>query len=288
MEKRTLRIVYPQWQGGANPDYAFGAELLSQIAPPSARDETVTVRVSRNFQAELTQDDGIAGADMLLAQTAQIERGLREAMPERVIVFGGDCSVSQAPFDYLKSRYGAHLGILWLDAHPDVATLGDSAHLHEMVLGNLLGFGSGHALTRVAHTFSPEDVLLAGLPAEDLREIDRGVKQWGLTIASPEQLQTDSRIALDWTAARGITHLAVHWDLDVLAPADYRSILPAKPHFDARDFPAAVGRMTLGTVGRLLRDVSEAAEIVGLSIAEHMPWDALNLRRTLADIPIFQ
>lgn len=28
----TMRLLIPQWQGGANPDYAFGAELLNFIA----------------------------------------------------------------------------------------------------------------------------------------------------------------------------------------------------------------------------------------------------------------
>ena len=46
--------------------------------------------------------------------------------------------------------------------------------------------------------------------------------------------------------------------------------------------------MKLSEVGRVLNDVSQKAEIVGLTIAEHMPWDALNLRKTLSNIPIFK
>ena len=52
--------------------------------------------------------------------------------------------------------------------------------------------------------------------------------------------------------------------------------------------PFAVGQMKLYEVARVLNDVSQKAEIVGLSIAEHMPWDAINLRKTLSEISIFK
>lgn len=45
--------------------------------------------------------------------------------------------------------------------------------------------------------------------------------------------------------------------------------------------------MTLKGISRLLQDVSEEAEIVGLSITEHLPWDAINLRAALSSISIF-
>lgn len=80
----------------------------------------------------------------------------------------------------------------------------------------------------------------------------------------------------------------MHWDLDVLSPNDFRAILTGMPYIDLDSFPAAVGRMTLDEIERILNDVSEKAEIVGFSIAEHMPWDAMNLRKTLLNISIFK
>lgn len=74
----------------------------------------------------------------------------------------------------------------------------------------------------------------------------------------------------------------------MLSPADFRSIYPAEPYSDPEKFPAAVGRMTLQEVGRVLKDVSTIAEIVGLSITEHLPWDAFNLRKMLSEISIFK
>ena len=39
MQKKTLRIKYPQWHGGVNPNYVLGSNLLSIIAPPNPKDE---------------------------------------------------------------------------------------------------------------------------------------------------------------------------------------------------------------------------------------------------------
>ena len=46
--------------------------------------------------------------------------------------------------------------------------------------------------------------------------------------------------------------------------------------------------MKLKEIVRLLTDVSEKAEIVGMSITEHLPWDAFRLRDALSQIHIFE
>lgn len=283
----VLRLVIPEWRGGVNPDYVLGSELLSCIAPPDGESETVRIQVDTDFRKALGQMDGIDGGGFLLRQMQETARVLEEKQPDQVIVFGGDCSVTQAPFAYLRRKYGEELGILWLDAHPDVAGPRDSSHLHEMVLANLLGQNPGSALTRVEPPVAPARAALAGLIEERLRHMDRACKELGLPIFAPEMLRETSRPLLDWLRAAGVKRLAVHWDLDVLSPEDFRSIYPAEPYTDPADFPAAVGRMTLDTVGRVLRDVGGEAEIVGLSITEHLPWDGLRLRRMLAGLPIF-
>ena len=83
--------------------------------------------------------DGIDCGEAILEEMKKTWGVLNEKKPDRVIVFGGDCSVSQVPFDYLSGKYGDKLGILWLDAHPDISGTKDSSHFHEMVLADLLG-----------------------------------------------------------------------------------------------------------------------------------------------------
>ena len=287
-EKKTIRLCCPQWQGGVNPDYVFGAELLSVIAPPSTKDETIVVPVARNFSDPLQTVEGIDWGGALLSQMNSVRQTLEEQQPDHLIVFGGDCSVTQVPFDYLSGKYGADIGILWLDAHPDISSPETSSHLHEMPLSDLLGLNPNSEITRVKNPFSAEKVFMAGLIEERLRPMDQACKDLCLRIASPEELAETSQPVLDWIKQTGIRCLAVHWDLDVLSPVDFRSIYPAEPYTNADEFPAAVGRMKLNEIGRLLTDVSSMTEIVGLSITEHLPWDAFRMRKMLAGVSIFR
>ena len=45
---KTLRLVFPQWQGGNNPNYLFGSELLRHIVPQSNKAETIQITVDEN------------------------------------------------------------------------------------------------------------------------------------------------------------------------------------------------------------------------------------------------
>lgn len=285
MMKKTLRMLLPQWQGGVNPDYVFGAEMLSFIAPPSKTDETVRVVVNKDFAKPLAKENGVDGEAVLHSQLEETARILELKHPDRVIVFGGDCSISQAPFDYLSGKYGDKLGVLWLDAHPDISTPSGSSHLHEMVLGNIIGQGAPRFADAMRHPVAAPRVMYGGLIKEELRPMEQAAQK--LRIAGPQELAENSEPVLAWIRDTGITHLAVHFDLDVLSPTDFRSILPAKPYLTKEQFGAALGELTLNQIVRLLRDANEQAELVGLCIAEHMPWDAMNLRRALFQIPIF-
>lgn len=285
--KKTIRLIIPQWQGGENPDYAFGAEVLAFIAPPSKTDETIRVAIDEDFARPLQVENGIAGERVLLKQLDETTSILAIKNPDRVIAFGGDCSISQAPFDYLSGKYGEHLGVLWFDAHPDIASPQDSTHNHEMVLGNIIGRGAPQFAVQMKHPIDACHVMYAGLIKHALRPKDRAVHALGMNITSPCDLTADSGPIIRWIQENEITSLAVHFDLDVLSPADFRSIFPAKPYQRIEDFGAAVGELTLPQFVRILQDASGHAEIVGFCIAEHMPWDAMNLRAALSRIPIF-
>ena len=75
---------------------------------------------------------------------------------------------------------------------------------------------------------------------------------------------------------RDIAHLAVHFDLDVLDPAHFSPLLFNKPGVPADAFDGMVqGSMRLVQVTRLLKDAATAADMVGLAVAQHLPWDML-------------
>lgn len=285
MKKATLELLLPQWQGGNNPDYRLGNELLATIVPDSHNIEKVKIPVAT--EALPNQSAGIDGEHILLQQFQATTDTLQIKHPQRIITLGGDCSISEAPFDYLNGIYN-NLGVIWLDVHPDVANVQNSHHVHEMVLANLLNVGAPSFNTQVQHHLNPNNVMLAGLKYDSLREMDQAVNTLSLSYATPADLQQGNQPILNWLNKNHIQHVAVHWDLDVLNPTDFRSIYPAEPHTDVTKFPAAVGDMTLKQVFSLLTAVGQTSDLVGLSIAEHMPWDAINLRNGLATLPIFQ
>lgn len=68
----TLRLLMPQWQGGNNPAYAFGARLLAWLAPGA---DTTTV------QAEVP---------------VEVENG-RELLPENGVVAQSSCGSCVQP-----------------------------------------------------------------------------------------------------------------------------------------------------------------------------------------------
>jgi len=90
-----------------------------------------------------------------------------------------------------------------------------------------------------------------------------------------------------WLKATGASKLLVHFDLDVLNPVKFREQLFNNP----AGLP--INSKTLRPVQWILKQSSifsnksaDVVEIVGLTIAEHLPWDADNLRKALARLPI--
>lgn len=87
-----------------------------------------------------------------------------------------------------------------------------------------------------------------------------------------------------WIKETGFKHLAIHLDLDVLDPNMFRSLLFAKPGEPYVFSPA--GTMQIPHLLHLIKELSEETDVVGLGITEHMPWDAINLKNLLGEIPI--
>jgi arginase len=281
----TLRLLMPQWQGGNNPPYHFGAQLLAWLAPP-ANGPVETVEVAPPGDAPLPIEEGIVGRSALLAQLRSARECIERHQPDRIVVLGGDCLVDLAPFAYLNERYDGELAVLWIDAHPDIMTPRDFQHAHAMVLGNLLGEGDADFVHAVSRPLDPKRVMYAGLK-ETLGVEDAFIKRLDLRHAGPVDLATDSHAVLNWLEETGARKVAIHFDLDVLDPAQFRSLLFANPQTPAGAFDGiAQGSMSIEQVVRLINDVAKVADVVGLGITEHLPWDALAMKEMLKRLPL--
>jgi arginase len=282
----TLRLNMPLWQGGNQPEYHFGAQLLAWLAPASEGPvETVPVPEPEPGET-LRLENGMMGRSAVLRHLREARKAIEKHRPDRVLTLGGDCLVDLPPIAYLSRLYEGKLGVLWIDSHPDVMTPKDYPNAHAHVLGALMGRGDPDLTDEVETPVAPSRVMYAGLdtwlPVED--EV---IRELCLRHAGASALAETSSPVLDWIADERIEHLAIHFDLDVLDPSSFRPLTFNKPGLPLDAFPGvARGRMFPGQVVRLLGDVGRACDIVGLAITEHLPWDTLAMRNMLRQLPL--
>ena len=283
--KSTLRLVMPQWQGGDDPAYRAGAPVLAALLPPAEGPvETISVAPARD--GERAPEHGIVSRGALLAQLEQARAAIARHHPDAIVTVGGDCLVDLAPIAYLSERYGDALAVLWVDAHPDVMSAAEFSHAHAHVLAMLMGDGDPDFVAAVPRPIRPSQVLYVGvndlLPHETTYLGDRG-----MTCLSPEAVADSTAPVIDWLRASGASKVAVHFDLDVLSPAETDYLLFNRPGLPANAFDGvAKGRMHLAQVAAILRDVAQQAEVVGLAITEFLPWSMIDLGRGLATLPL--
>ena len=282
---QTLRLHFPQWQGGNNEAYYFGSQLLTFLAP-QPKGPVEEIRVSKPDGTAQVEENGVKGRCQLLSQLSNAKQAIEKHQPDNIVILGGDCLVDLAPFAYLNKKYQGELGILWVDAHPDILTPEYYNHAHAMVLGNLMGFGDEEFRSMVDTPVAPENVLFAGLGKTLPFETDF-IKEHNMEFIGPEVLNNTSTPLLEWIKAKGFSKLAIHLDLDVMDIRDFGSLYFAEPNVPDDKFEGLTqGAMTLAAVQRLMADVSATIEVVGLGITEHLPWDALRLRDMLAGFPL--
>ena len=284
---KTLRLLYPQWQGGYDESefpgqiYPLGARLLAWLAPESDA-PLVEVPVEPWTGAEPAKEGGVFYRQEILRYIRAARNIIDNYAPERIITFGGDCLISQAPFAYLNERYKGELGIIWIDAHPDVTTPKDFDHAHAMVLGNLLGDGEPLMANEVKLHVKPEQVALVGVDGMFLHERE-AINRFGLKVIPSKDIIGGGNALTAWIREKGFKRVAVHLDLDVLDPTIFRSLLFANPNVKEH-IESEHGKTGMQDIGRLLKDIGSQVAVVGMSFAEYMPWDALSLRKMLNEL----
>jgi arginase len=145
-----------------------------------------------------------------------------------------------------------------------------------MVVSALLGIGDPEIVAEVSKPIGPGCIMYVGLRAF-LDPLDELQDRIGVSIpnATAEQVENDSSVVLEWLREVGASHVAVHFDLDVLEPTEFNSAA----------FPEPNG-LKVETAVRLLADVTRQVDIVGLGITEYMPRDAILLSDMLRRLPI--
>lgn len=280
---KTIRLLYPDYVSGGLETYYFGAHLMAHILPENERQPLVRVKIAPPDGREKRVTDGIYGKEEVLAGIREAMKVIEEEQPDRIITIGGNCMVSQAPFDYLHGRY-ANTGIIWVDAHPDVSMVKDQyPNAHAMVLGSLLGYGDASLSDLMKNRkFQADEILYVGLQGlHDYQEQflkDMGVNyrvQTGDFVSEEEMRKFMDRF----------DHILVHLDIDVLDPTLFHSTYFANPELVGDG--SGGGRMTMDKLTEVLHCITDYADVVGLTIAEYLPFDEEKLHKMFAGLDIF-
>ena len=281
----TLRLLMPQWQGGNNHAYHFGAQLLAWLAPET-KGPVEEVNVTFDEKSQLKNENGIVGRSQIIPQIEHAKELIEKHSPESLVVLGGDCLVDLAPFAYLQEKYGDDLGVLWVDAHPDIMSSKEFEHSHASVLRALMGEGDSELTQFVSTPIKANKIMYAGVNNESEFEA-QFLKNHNMRVCRPEEIKTEITTIQEWVEAENIKVLAIHLDLDVLSIENFGSLLFTNPNVPKDAYEGiAQGQITMDDVVKVINVASANTTVVGLGIAEHLPWDSLNLKNMLEKLPL--
>ena len=281
---KTIRLLYPDHVSGGLDTYYFGANLLQYILPQNPNQPTIKVEILPPDNKEKAVTNGIYSEDEVLKGIKDAQKKIAAEEPDRIITIGGNCIVSLAPFDYLHGKY-ENVGIIWIDAHPDVSTVNDGyPNAHAMVLGSLMGHGAAQLSSQMKNpVIKPDEILYVGLqPLHDYQEVF--LKNMGVDY----KVQNKSFLSDEEIMAfmRRFDHILVHFDIDVLDEHLFHSTYFANPELVGDG--SSGGKMTMEKLSEVLHLITENSNVVGFTVAEYLPFDEQRLNKMFSGINIFK
>lgn len=280
---KTIRLLYPDYVSGGLEEYYFGAHLMERILPRNDAQPLVKVEISPPDGKEKSIQGGIYARDEVLSGIKDAMKKIEQENPDRIITIGGNCMVSQAPFDYLHGKY-ENTGIIWIDAHPDVSMVKDGyPNAHAMVLSSLMGYADAELSNLMkSEKFRPDEILYVGL-----QELHDYQKTFLDEIGVDYKIQTEEFVSEEEirTFAKRFDHILVHFDIDVLDEKLFHSTYFANPSLVGDG--SGGGKMTTDILARVLCCIARNSDVVGFTIAEYLPFDEYRLHRVFSDMGIF-
>jgi arginase len=280
---KTIRLLYPDYVSGGLDTYYFGAKLLAHILPANENQALLEVNIAPPGGSEHKVTDGVYAKDEVIAGIRRAAEVIEAAKPDKIITIGGNCIVSQAPFDYLHGIYD-NIGIIWIDTHPDVSSVKDGyPNAHAMVLGSLMG-NEDNPLTGLMKNkkFRSDEILYIGL-----QELHSYQEKFLKDMSVDYRVQTQDFISDDEIKAflGRFDHILIHLDIDVLDASLFHSTYFANK--DLVGDGSGGGRMTMEKLSDVLKLITENADVIGFTIAEYLPFDEHKLHKMFADIKMF-
>jgi arginase len=284
-----LRLLCPQWQGAGTssvrelasefPLRRGAARLRRRLrgsrSHPAAPRRPHRDRTSHQGDDGLDLIDGVEAKAVIVDQLTRALQVIEHHAPARIATLGGECAVSVAPFSALAHRYGDDLAILWIDSHPDIGTPASQyPGFHAIAVAALTGHGDPDILKLLPGTVRPHRVALVGLHVWTEDDFPN-VADWGIQTFSPDHVRNSTQPLLDWLAATGCSRVAIHFDVDTVDSNEIVLGLGAVPD-----------GLTSQQVRRIVADLTAAADVVALTIAEFFPRQVMHLQQILDGFPL--
>lgn len=114
-----------------------------------------------------------------------------------------------------------------------------------------------------------------------LRSWDKGMqerqKELSIKGLAPKETADNSSAIMEWLKNTEASKVVIHFDLDVIDPADMIAGVGVEPD-----------GMKTEEVVRVINDIASEYDLVGLTIAEPMPRIAIKIRNMLNQLPLLK
>lgn len=202
--------------------------------------------------------------------------------PAKILTLGGECAVSVAPFSYLAEKYKDEVAMIWIDAHPDLGVAGDDFYkgYHAMAVSALVGDKTLSDEFALPAHIKPQNILFIGLNSNEAQHYNDRRESLGIQAICGKDILANEAKAMSairaWVAQSRAKKVLIHLDLDVLNP---------------KELYIAVGDsgiLSTAQVVSAINAVSQNAEVVGLTIAEHLPKTEIKLKELISKLPLIR
>jgi arginase len=237
-----LALAYPQWQGsGRHENLPRGAAAAAAVCGQFAPLTFVPLSDSEG------DGHGVRRWNSIFDQFRSAQAILSRSGAKRVLTAGGDCAVDVAVIDYLNGIH-PNLNVIWVDAHLDGNTpeTSPSGSFHGMPVAAIFGRAPEPMRPFLRSPLDPPRFRYFAVQVGDDGD-------WAL------QRELSLKTLDPQAEFSGPVH--IHFDLDVLNPAEF-------PYLAYTD-----GRLAVDEAVALVGRIAQETDLVGLTLTEFAPSD---------------
>uniref|UniRef100_UPI00262A9DD0 arginase family protein n=1 Tax=uncultured Brachyspira sp. TaxID=221953 RepID=UPI00262A9DD0 len=147
---------------------------------------------------------------------------------------------------------------------------------HAMAVSACMGNVDKEISSILPSRISADKILFVGLRDWERDEIKNRQKEYNIPHFAPDETSSSSEGIINWLKKCNASKVLIHFDLDVLDPNEIIAAVGVSPN-----------GMKINEAVRIINDIAKEKEIVGFTIAEHMPRIEIMLKNMMYDLSLF-